>query len=322
MAKITIRRDDPIRPVRPRDDMAAILDLIELGFKEDLDPQGWAMLKEMRQIVYQQGLLRMLGSSALETQGFIWVEDGSIVGNLSIRRAAPYHTHGRLIGNVVVHPDYRGQGIGRALMERAIAAAKDRAIRWIGLEVRASNAIACGLYERLGFRTVGQTRHLWRPEDTSWPKPPKTETPWRRSRPKDSRDWLSLAQLSYGPLQRRVLEIRESLYQFGGLQRQLELWFHRQRERAWICGASQMPRMAVRTKTNRSDHFHIWDAFMDPREGRSGAISIVSQASVHMPNHRDWPVVAIISDQPPLLEAMVAYGFEVHRTLQQMIMML
>ncbi len=320
MAKRTSQRDDPIRPVRPRDDMAAILDLIELGFKDDLDPQGWAMLKEMRKIIYQQGILHLLSSNVLESQGFVWVEDGSIIGNLSIRRAAPSHTHGRLIGNVVVHPDYQGRGVGRALMERAIAAAKDRAIRWIGLEVRTSNAIACGLYQRLGFRAVGQTRHLWRPEHTPWPPAAKTEVPWRRSRPRDSGDWLSLAQLAYSPLQRRVLELRESLYNFGGLQRHLELWFNRLRERAWICGEPQMPRMAVRTKTNRSNHFHIWDVFMDPREGRSGARSIVSQASTYMPNHRDWPVVAIIPDQPGLLEVMEAYGFEIHRTLQQMIM--
>lgn len=302
--------------------MPAILDLIELGFKDELDPQGWAMLKEMRNLVYQQGVFRLLSGPALETQGFVWIEDGTIVGNLSIRRAAPYHTHGRLIGNVVVHPDYQGRGIGRALMERAIAATQKRSVRWIGLEVRASNAIACGLYQRLGFQTVGQTQHLWRPEHTAWPRSTRTDATWRRSRPRDSRAWLSLAQLAYGPLQRRVLEVRESLYNFGGLQRHLELWLNRQRERAWICGDPAMPRMAVRTKTNRDSHFHIWDVFMDPREGRTGADALIAQASAHMPNHRDWPIVAIVPDQPLLLDAMAAYGFEVHRTLQQMVMTL
>jgi ribosomal protein S18 acetylase RimI-like enzyme len=300
--------------------MAAILDLIELGFKDELDPQGWAMLKEMRQLVYQQGIFNLLSGTSLETQGFVWIEDGTIVGNLSIRRAAPYHTHGRLIGNVVVHPSYRGQGIGRALMERAIATAKDRSVRWIGLEVRATNAIACGLYKRLGFRSVGQTQHLLRPGDTSWPKALKSAASWRRSRPKDSRDWLSLAQLNYSPLQRRVLEIRESLYKFGGLQRRLELWLNRQRERAWISGPLGMPCMAVRTKTNRGNQFHVWDLLMDPREDKSSGEAIIAQAGSHSPNHRHWPIVAIIPDQPTLYQAMIAAGFERHRTLQQMVM--
>ena len=299
--------------------MPAILDLIELGFKDELDPQGWAMLKEMRQLVYQRGFLSLL-SGTIETQGFVWIEGTTIVGNLSIRRAAPYHTHGRLIGNVVVHPDYRGRGIGRALMERAIARAKDRSIRWIGLEVRASNAVACGLYQRLGFRTVGQTQHLLRPAERPWPQPESEPIAWRHSRPKDCRAWLTLAQLAYSPLQRRVLEIREDLYRFGGLQRRLELWLNRRRERAWLCGPPDMPRMAVRTQSNRRNHFHIWDVLMDPREGRAGAEAIVSQASAHTPKHRDWPVVAIIPDQPPLQNAMIAEGFDIHRTLQQMVM--
>jgi ribosomal protein S18 acetylase RimI-like enzyme len=322
MAKKASQRGNSIRPIRPHDDIAAILDLIELGFKDELDPKGWAMLSEMRQLVHQQGFFRVLSGGTLETQGFVWVEDGTIVGNLSIRRAAPYHTHGRLIGNVVVHPDYRGRGIGRALMERAIATAKSRSIRWIGLEVRASNAIACGLYRRLGFQTVGQTQHLLRPAHTPWPATERTETSWRHSRPRDCRAWLALAQLTHGPLQRRVLEIRESRYRFGGLQRHLELWLNRQRERAWICGPTDMPRMAVRIKANRRNRYHVWDALMDPREGQIGAESIVSQASAHMPNQRDWPVVAIIPNQPPLRDAMIADGFEVHRTLQQMVMTL
>ena len=111
-----------IMPVNPAQDMPAVLDLIELGFKDELDPQGWKMLHQMRRI-YRPGLLSyVLPATPLNTSGFIWVEDGQIVGNLSLRHAMPRSTQGRMIGNVVVHPDYRGQGIGRALMEEAIEA--------------------------------------------------------------------------------------------------------------------------------------------------------------------------------------------------------
>lgn len=52
----------------------------------------------------------------------------------------------------------RGHGVGRRLTEAAIQAASDRGIERIELEVFASNTIAIGLYERLGFVHEGVKR--------------------------------------------------------------------------------------------------------------------------------------------------------------------
>jgi ribosomal protein S18 acetylase RimI-like enzyme len=57
-----------------------------------------------------------------------------------------------------VHPVYRGAGIGRALLEATLAAARARGIERIELEVYASNGPARHLYERAGFEVEGIRR--------------------------------------------------------------------------------------------------------------------------------------------------------------------
>jgi ribosomal protein S18 acetylase RimI-like enzyme len=52
--------------------------------------------------------------------------------------------------------EYRGQGLGRKLMDAAIAAAKSQGVERVELEVYASNAAAVTLYRKLGFREEGR----------------------------------------------------------------------------------------------------------------------------------------------------------------------
>ena len=55
-------------------------------------------------------------------------------------------------------PAWRGRGLGRRLMEAAIAAGWDAGLERIELEVFASNTRAFALYEKLGFVTEGVKR--------------------------------------------------------------------------------------------------------------------------------------------------------------------
>ncbi|HHV79382.1 MAG TPA: ribosomal protein S18-alanine N-acetyltransferase [Firmicutes bacterium] len=59
------------------------------------------------------------------------------------------------VTNVAVHPDYRGKGLGRLLMNELIERAKSRGARKMTLEVRKSNTVAQGLYSSLGFEARG-----------------------------------------------------------------------------------------------------------------------------------------------------------------------
>lgn len=56
------------------------------------------------------------------------------------------------IANLAVAPMFRFLGLGRRMLALAIAEARARRARWLGLEVRPSNAAALALYQGLGFR--------------------------------------------------------------------------------------------------------------------------------------------------------------------------
>ncbi len=68
------------------------------------------------------------------------------------------------ITNVALLPKYRGQGLGRKMMEKIIFLAKTRGATAMTLEVRPSNLVAINLYESLGFKSVGTRRGYY--EDT------------------------------------------------------------------------------------------------------------------------------------------------------------
>jgi len=64
--------------------------------------------------------------------------------------------------NVAVHPDYRRQGIAEALVELLISELSEKDNHALLLEVRASNAPAIAMYEKLDFRQVGLRKNYYR----------------------------------------------------------------------------------------------------------------------------------------------------------------
>ena len=64
--------------------------------------------------------------------------------------------------NIAVHPDYRRKGIAEALIGELEVALRQRGSLGLTLEVRASNAPAIALYEKLGFVQVGRRPNYYR----------------------------------------------------------------------------------------------------------------------------------------------------------------
>ena len=59
------------------------------------------------------------------------------------------------IATIAIHPDYRGQGIGRRLLAGGLLAVYERGARMAYLEVRRSNLTAQKMYEQFGFVVAG-----------------------------------------------------------------------------------------------------------------------------------------------------------------------
>lgn len=59
------------------------------------------------------------------------------------------------ITNIAVHPEYRGIGAGKLLLEALIEICKIESINSITLEVRKSNIVAQSLYKKYGFVEEG-----------------------------------------------------------------------------------------------------------------------------------------------------------------------
>ncbi|MFL5619820.1 MAG: ribosomal protein S18-alanine N-acetyltransferase [Gemmatimonadaceae bacterium] len=66
------------------------------------------------------------------------------------------------IADLAVAPEARRLGIGRALLERALAELREAAVQTVYLEVRESNQAARTLYESNGFESVGRRRGYYR----------------------------------------------------------------------------------------------------------------------------------------------------------------
>lgn len=77
--------------------------------------------------------------------------------NFSTFKAKPYIN----IHDIVVLKPYRGQGIGRKLLEGVIAIAEENNYCKVTLEVRMDNINAQGLYQSLGFEECEPVMHYW-----------------------------------------------------------------------------------------------------------------------------------------------------------------
>ncbi len=92
--------------------------------------------------------------------GLVWLEDGQIVGNVTL---STDETRGEryLISNVAVKPSYQRRGIARALMQTTLEQLRERGAKRALLNVRPNNTGAIRLYRDLGFSEI-DVRGEWK----------------------------------------------------------------------------------------------------------------------------------------------------------------
>lgn len=190
-----------LRPVNLKTDLAPLADLMEIAFADSMDSGGRAAIREMRALSrFGPGVNLLSGVNDLVLGiglGYVWIEDGKLIGNVSIYPSnLPSHLpRSWVIANVAVHPDYRGRGIARQLMIASIDAIGKRGD--ILLQVEERNDVAKHLYDSLNFREEG-TFTIWK-RSNSLRKPSQSGQPeiyiTRRTRGEWSEEYV-LAQKS------------------------------------------------------------------------------------------------------------------------------
>lgn len=194
--------DSALRPVNLSTDLVQLADLMELVFGDTMDANGHAAMREMRALGRLGGALRLLPALGDMTlglnNGYVWIHDGQLVGNVSVYPANYPRDLGTgwIIANVGVHPDFRGRGIAYQLMDASMRLIRQRRGAFAILQVDAGNDPARRLYERLGFRYErGWT--TWRRSSASRVPPPLDAHP-----PDIKRRRLSQWRLEYALAQR------------------------------------------------------------------------------------------------------------------------
>lgn len=84
---------------------------------------------------------------------FVAADDaGQCIGCVSIGRSVHFTgAEQAYIGELAVSADVEGQGVGRALLLRAEAWAREQGLQSVALDTGAANARARGFYEHLGY---------------------------------------------------------------------------------------------------------------------------------------------------------------------------
>lgn len=160
-------RNPHIRLIQLRKDLHPVADLVELCFSDHMDAEGQSYLRNVRNAGYDENSIYLDAlspeTSTIPFHGYVWEENGHIVGNITLIFTRKNSRILYFIANVAVHPDYRNRGIARELTLRAMVHVKEHGGKSVILQVREDNPAAIHVYESLGFDEINR-RTSWVPD--------------------------------------------------------------------------------------------------------------------------------------------------------------
>ncbi len=296
-----------------RRDLRGIADLLEEAFASELDEIGQRIIREMRFWSRLGWFLRwlewFLPPGETFAPGYVWVEGGRVVGYTMVRRFRPGST-GWLIANVAVAPEFRGRGIGRALVSACLEYARAHGARWAALQVRADNIPALRLYRSLGFVEIGRIQ-IWHREAWRAPLPLSFSPPVPGYRVRPARPGEASALSAWiATVENPAMRLFEPL---GLLPMALAPWpFGRRRKTLWIVETEGGEIVALAAWIRREGLLTL-RAFLAGSGTPQHARWLVETALQGIPP--GLPVMALTGEEPALAAALLSLGFRPIRTL-------
>lgn len=322
-----VREESPpshIRPFSLAQDLDSLATLLEIAFGAELVATGSRMVEEMRRLAQWGPMLYMMPSFVSMMGGYVWLEGGRLVGNVTI---TPEEERGVwTMSNVAVHPDYRGRGIGGQLVDVAIAHIRKHGGRRIFLDVRHNNQPAVALYRRRGFICY-DTMYEMGLLATRWPLVVGTRGEhFRTPRMGDSRQLFHLAIEGTPALAQCYRPLKRADYARGVSYWLKSAWrlAFRGEDVIEIVGPPKGEIAAYAGVTMRlSQGQHRLRMLVRPGERGQWEEALLGELFArlrHMPKQR---IVAEISaSHPEAVAALHKYGFEEQRVLDKMVLSL
>lgn len=328
MAVIALRKRETLEPgvypFNPRKHLRQVADLVGEVFAAELDVEGRNALHEVRAVSWLSPVLGSMLSTTFLGEfvgGYVWVEGGRVLGNLTLQRSDASGIRWR-ISNVAVAPERRGQGIARSLMLAGLSEIAQQGGAWALLQVRVDNAIARRLYQSLGFSDVCRDG-IWRltarpaaPPPPDLPLQPLPALAWRAR--------LELAQAAQTPLASWVNPVTADAFQTDLVQaagETLASWLGLYRVQRWGVLSEPEGQLAgaVEVWTNLLGDVHRLRLAVRPSARGRLETALVRQGLVALAAAPCAPIIVEHSgDHTEGVAALEAAGFRAERVLLTM----
>jgi ribosomal protein S18 acetylase RimI-like enzyme len=235
-----------------------MLELMALAFAEDEARDGRNLRSEMQGVRSMLPFLKVLIKvvPGLEDRFYtlVWKIDERFIAVVTISRQGSDKTRWYIF-NVATHPDYRGRGLARRMVNAALDRIRARGGQRVLLDVRTDNVPAYQLYRHLGFLPLESTAML-KGRAVRQPRPALPDGYTLREL-KDS-DWqphFELARRLASPEMRSVCPPTPDQFQFGAVSRGVNRIINRAQrvsQTGWLIELGNIPVALATCRVQRS----------------------------------------------------------------------